>query len=72
MAFLSFVDLIFEWYEDAVVFRVLIFNFLYRNNGNKEHLDENNCRHCYGNFSKVPFRKLLDNGKFIINSYEPH
>ena len=38
------VDMTFEWYEDAMVFRVLIFIFLFKTNGKKRHLDENDFR----------------------------
>ena len=47
------------------------FNFLFRNNGKREQFDENDFRHCYGNFlrkcnseSKISFSKItrhLDN-----------
>ena len=49
---LFWVDLTFEWYEDDMAFLLLL--FLFRTNGKKgRHLDENDFRHCYGNF----FRK---------------
>ena len=47
---------------------------LFRTNGKKEHLDENNFRHCYGNF----FRKwnsesyLITCSKSLLNKYEAH
>ena len=54
------VELTFELYESAMVFRVFIFILLLRTNGKKEHLDENDFRHCYVFFfSKVPLWKLL-------------
>ena len=34
-------DLTFEWYEDVMVFCVLVFIFLFRTNGKKVYLDEN-------------------------------
>ena len=62
----SWVDLIFEWYEDAMVFHVFIFIYLFETNGKKGNLNENDLRLCYGNFSKVPFWKI------ILNNYELH
>ena len=41
------VELTFELYESAMVFRVFIFSLLLRTIGKKEHLDENDFRHCY-------------------------
>ena len=38
------VDVTFEWYEDVMVFGVFIFIFLFRTNGKKRHLDENDFR----------------------------
>ena len=49
------VDITLEWYEDAMVFRVFIFIFLFRNNGKNGHLNENDFQLC-SNF-------LLDNNK---------
>ena len=37
-------------YEGAMVFRIFIFIFLFRTNGKKEHFDENDFRHGYGNY----------------------
>ena len=45
---LFWVDLIFEWYEDAIVFLISLVLFLFRTNGKKGHLYENDFRHCYG------------------------
>ena len=39
-----------DFYEGATVFRISIFIFLFRTNGKKEHLDENDFRHGYGNY----------------------
>ena len=66
------VDLTFEWYEDAMVFRVLIFIFLFRTNGKKEHFDENEFYTVMVVFSKVPFWKLQLCSKFLFNNYEAH
>ena len=41
-----------------MVFCVFIFYFLFRSNGNKEHLDENNFRHSYGNYFKIAVLKV--------------
>ena len=57
---MSWAVLTFEWYEDAMVFRIFIFIFLFRTNGKKGHLNESEFHHCSGNFSKVLFWKLLD------------
>ena len=46
------IELTFQWYEEAMVFHVLIFQFLFRTNGKKEHLDENGF-----NTVMVVFRK---------------
>ena len=50
-------DLTFEWYEGVMVFRVLILFFLFRTNGKKWHLDENDFHTIMVVFSKVPFWK---------------
>ena len=42
------------WYSACLLL------FLFRTNGKKGHLDENDFPHCYGKFSKVVFWKLLD------------
>ena len=60
---MSWVDLTFESYEDAMIFRI-IFILLFRTNGKKEHLDENDFRRCYGNFFESVTLK--------VNNYEPH
>ena len=49
-------DLAFEWYEDALIFRVFIFTFLFRTNGKKKHLDKTDFRHCYGDFFEAATR----------------
>ena len=49
-------DLTFEWYEDALIFRVFIFTFLFRTNGKKKHLDKTDFRHCYGDFFEAATR----------------
>ena len=54
------VDLTFEWYDDDMVFRVLIFIFLFRTNVKKEYLYESSCAFVMIIFSKVLFWKLLD------------
>ena len=41
-------EMTFEWYEGAMVFRVFIF-FLLRTNGKNKPLGENDFRHGYGN-----------------------
>ena len=65
----------FEWYEGVVVFRVFIFIFLFRNNGKKELLDENDFRHGFGNYFasailKVTCYQLCS--KLFLNNYEAH
>ena len=50
------VEITFEWYEGGLVFRIFI--FLFRINGQKAHLDENDFRHCYGNFFKSAVLKV--------------
>ena len=50
-------ELTFEWYEGAMVFRVLTLFLLFRTNGKKWHLDENNFHTIKAVFSKVPFWK---------------
>ena len=74
---LFWVEETFEWYEGAMVFRVFIFYlfiyFLFRNNGNREQLDENDFRRCYGIFfrkyhSESTWSQLYS--KFFLNSYE--
>ena len=51
------------------------FNFLFRGNGKKEHLNENDFRHGYGNWFrsavlKVTWFQLCS--KFFLNNYEAH
>ena len=58
-----------------MVFRVFIFYLfiylLFRNNGNREQLDENDFRRCYGIFfSKVSFRKYLIAAIFKVLSQQ--
>ena len=48
-----------------MLFRVFIFTFLFRNNGKRELLDENDFRRCYGNFfleSAIP--NVLDHSYY--------
>ena len=52
-----------------------IFYFLFKSNGKKEHLDENNSRHGYGNYVKsaalkVSWFQLCST--FFLNNYETH
>ena len=54
------VDVNVEWYEDAMVFRVFIFILLFRTNGKKGHLDENDFHTVMVVIPKVPFWKLFD------------
>ena len=54
------VDLTLKLYEDDMVFRVFLLLFLFRANGKKRHLDENDFCHCYGNF----FRKCHSSSRF--------
>ena len=62
---LFWVDLTFESYEDDMVFGVFII-FLFRTNGKKGHLGENDLRHCYGNF----FRKLYSESYLITAMFK--
>lgn len=63
---LFWVEPTFKWYESAAVFRVLIsifclffcFEFLFRTNGKKEHLHENNLCHRYGFFGEIVALKV--------------
>ena len=72
------VELTYEWYEDAIVFRFYrtpYFVFLFRTNGKKEHLDQSNFHRKYGNCSesailKVTWYQLCL--KFFLNNYEAH
>lgn len=41
-----------------MVFRVFFFILLFMTNGTKEHLDEKNFRHCYGNFFESAILKV--------------
>ena len=59
------VELTFELYESAMVFRVFIFSLLLRTIGKKEHLDENDFRHCYVFF----FRKCRFESYFITEMF---
>ena len=43
-----------------MVFRVYIFYFLFRSDDKKEHLDENDFRHSYGNYFRGAVVKVLD------------
>ena len=73
---LFWVDLISEWYEDAMVFLISLVLFLFRTNGKKGHLYENDFRHCYGIFFfesdilKVTWSQLCS--KFLLNNYKAH
>ena len=64
----------FEWYEHAMVYRVFIFVFLFRNKVIREQLDESDFRRCYGNFflrkchSESIWSQLCS--KYFINNYE--
>ena len=42
----------FEWYESAMVFRVLFFIFLFETTGKKKNLNQNDFRHGYSNYFK--------------------
>ena len=64
------VDLTFEWYDDTMVFRVFIFIFLFRTNGKKVCLDENDFRQCYSNFFETTFLKVTLCSRFLLNNYE--
>ena len=54
---LFWVELAFDWYEGAMVFRVFIFIFLSRTTGKKEHSNEN-LRHSYCNFFESAVLKV--------------
>ena len=41
-----------------MVFRIFIFTFLFRSNGKKEHLDENDFRNGYGNYFESAILKV--------------
>ena len=55
------VDLTFEWYEDAMILRVW-------SNCKKGHLDENDILTVIVVFSKVPFWKVLDHS-YVQSSF---
>ena len=66
---LVLVELIFEWYEGgAMVFRILVLFFLFRINGKKEHLDENDFRHGYGNCFESSVLKVTWHQMFQVLS----
>ena len=46
------VGMTFEWYEDAMIFHVVIFLFSFRSNFKNGFLDESDFRHCCDNFSE--------------------
>ena len=51
----------FEWYGDAMVFRLFMFIFhffLFRSNVRKGYLDESDFRHCFGNFFESALAKV--------------
>ena len=52
------VGLTFQWHEDAMVFHVFIFIFLFRTNVRKGYLDESNFQHCYGIFLESDILKV--------------
>ena len=52
------IELTFEWYKGAMIFRVF-FLFLFRTNGKKEHLDENDFRHGFGNYFQRAILKVI-------------
>ena len=45
-----------QTYEGAMVFRIFI--FIFRTNGKKEHLDEKDFRHGYGNYFESAILKV--------------
>ena len=53
------VDQTFEWYEDAMVFCVFIFIFLFRNNCKKGQLEKNNFHHCSCKFFESLILKFI-------------
>ena len=54
-----------------MIFLVLIFIFLLKTNGKKGNLDENDFRHCYGNFSKVSFpESYLITAMFVLENMQ--
>ena len=54
------VELIFEWHEDAMILCVFIFIFLFIINVRKGYLDESNFRNCYlvTTMFKVPSEQI--------------
>ena len=70
---LFWVTLNFERYEGAICH---VFSFLFtlsRTSGKKEHLDENDFRHCYGNFfESAILESYLVATKFFLSNYETH
>ena len=58
-----------------MVFCVFIFYFLFRSNGKKKHLDENNFRHSYDNYFKSAVLKVSQfqlHSTFFLSNYEAH
>ena len=69
------VDLTFEWYEDAMVFCVFVFISLFRTTVKKEFLNESDFRHCYDNFYESAILNFTWSQlcwKDHLNSYEAH
>ena len=44
------VDVTVDKYEDSLIFHMLLLIFMFRSTFKKGRLDENDVRHCYGNF----------------------
>ena len=70
------VELTFEWNEDAMVFHVLHFSlFVSNQTAKKENVDDNNFLYCYGNFFETAVLKVNWSQlrlKFFLNNYEEH
>ena len=61
--------------DDAMVFHGFNFIFLFRTNGKKGHLHENDFLHCYGDFFESVILEVTWSQlclKFIINSCEAY
>ena len=54
------VELTFKWYEAAMVFHIFTFIFLVLEpTVKKEHLDENDFHHSYGNYFESAIMKVI-------------
>ena len=70
---LYWVQRTFERYENAMLFCVFIFTFLFWTKVFKEDFDENNFLHCYDDFLEGAILKVTwshISSKFFLNNYD--